>query len=44
MVQFGIPDYPIFLTRGPYVLLVVDMSLMVVSYVEASVDKTLSRS
>jgi hypothetical protein len=44
MVQFGIPDYPIFLTRGPSVLLVVDMSLMVVSYVEAFVDKTLSRS
>jgi hypothetical protein len=44
MVQFGIPDYPFFLTRGPSILLVADMYITVVSYVVAFVAKTLSRS
>jgi hypothetical protein len=44
MVQFGIPDYPVFLTRGLSILLVADVSIMVVSYIVASMTKTLSRS
>jgi hypothetical protein len=43
MVQLGILDYPVFLTRGPSVLLVVDLSVRAISYVVASVAKTLSR-
>jgi hypothetical protein len=44
MVWFDIPDCPIFLIRGPSVLLVVNVSITAVSYVVASVAKTLSRS
>jgi hypothetical protein len=44
MVQFGIPDYPVFLTRGPSILLVADVSITAISCIVASVDKTLSRS
>jgi hypothetical protein len=44
MVRFGILDCSIFLTRGPSVLLVADVLVTVVSYVVASMAKTLSRS
>jgi hypothetical protein len=44
MVWFGIPDYLVFLTRGLSILLVADMSVTAVSYVVASVSKTMSRS
>jgi hypothetical protein len=44
MIQFSILDYPIFLSRGLRVPLVADVSVMVVSYVVASMAKTLSRS
>jgi hypothetical protein len=44
MVRFDILDYPIFLSwRLPF-LLVVDTPITTVSYVVASVAKTLSRS
>jgi hypothetical protein len=38
-----IPDCLIFLTRGPFVLLVADVSVMIISCVVASVANTLSR-
>jgi hypothetical protein len=44
MVHFGILDCPIFLSLGPPVLLEADVSIMAVSYIIASVIKTLSRS
>jgi hypothetical protein len=44
MVQFGIMDCPVFMTRGPSIMLVADMFVTAVSCVEASVPKTLSRS
>jgi hypothetical protein len=44
MVRFGIPDCPIFPTRGLSILLVADMSVTAVSHVVASVVKTRSRS
>jgi hypothetical protein len=44
MVQFGNMDYLIFLTQGPSILLVANVSVMAVSCVVASVAKTLSRS
>jgi hypothetical protein len=37
MVRFGIPDYPVFLSRGPSVLLVADVFVMVVSCIAAFV-------
>jgi hypothetical protein len=44
MVQFSILDCPVFLPRGPSVLLVADVSITTVSCVVASMIKTLSRS
>jgi hypothetical protein len=44
MVRFGILDYPVFLARGPSILLVADVSITTVSYIEDSMAKTLSRS
>jgi hypothetical protein len=44
MVQFGILDYPVFLSSGSPVLLVADVSVTVVSCVKASIAKTFSRS
>jgi hypothetical protein len=41
MIQFGIPDCSIFLSRGPSVLLMADVSVTVISYIVASVAKTL---
>jgi hypothetical protein len=42
MVQFDILDSPIFLSWTPYVLLVADAPITIVSYVVASVIKTFS--
>jgi hypothetical protein len=44
MVWFGILDYPVFLSWGPPIQLVVDVSVMDISCVVASMDKILSRS
>jgi hypothetical protein len=44
MVRFGILDYPVFLPCGSPVLLVADVSVTTVSYVKASIAKTVSRS
>jgi hypothetical protein len=44
MVWFGIPDYPVFLTQGPSVLLVADVSVTVISSIVTFMAKTLSRS
>jgi hypothetical protein len=44
MVQFGILDCPVFLSWSLPVLLVADTPVMPVSYVVASIAKTLSRS
>jgi hypothetical protein len=44
MVWFGISDCLIFLSWGSPVLLVANVSVMVVSYVKASVAKTFSMS
>jgi hypothetical protein len=40
MVRFYILDYPVFLSLGPHVLLVADVSVTVVSCIVASVTKT----
>jgi hypothetical protein len=44
MVWFAILDCLVFLLRGPSVLLVADISVMIVSYIVALIAKTLSRS
>jgi hypothetical protein len=44
MVLFRILDYPIFLPRGLFVLLVTDVSVTAISCVVAYMDKTLNRS
>jgi hypothetical protein len=44
MVQFNLLDYLIFLTQSPSVLLVADVAVTAVSYIVASMAKTLSRS
>jgi hypothetical protein len=44
MVRFSILNCLVFLTRGTYVLLVADVSITAISYVVASLVKTLSRS
>jgi hypothetical protein len=44
MVQFGILDCPVFLSWSLPTLLVVDAPITVISYVVASLGKTLSRS
>jgi hypothetical protein len=44
MVQFGILDYPIFLSWSLPTLLVADAPITIVSCVVASVAKILSRS
>jgi hypothetical protein len=44
MIRFGILDCSIFLTRGPSVLLVANVSVTAISCIIASMAKTLSRS
>jgi hypothetical protein len=44
MVRFGILDYPIFLPRSFSAMLMVDVSVAAISYLVASMAKTLSRS
>jgi hypothetical protein len=44
MFRFRIPDCPIFLPYGLSIFLVADVSVAVVSYIVASMAKTLSRS
>jgi hypothetical protein len=44
MVQFGIPDYLVFLSWSLPAMLVADAPVMAISSVVASMDKTLSRS
>jgi uncharacterized membrane protein YecN with MAPEG domain len=44
LLLLGKLDHLVFLSQSPIVLLVTDISKTVVSYVVASVDKTLSRS
>jgi hypothetical protein len=43
-IRFGVPGHPIFLSQNSTILLVVDVSVTVVSYVVAFIAKILSRS
>jgi hypothetical protein len=43
-IRFEVLDHPVSLSQNPTVLLVADVSVTTISYVVASVAKTLSRS